>query len=65
VRSLSLETFKEIMDYYVFWVWLRIHLTQLKKIKGICLATQETLVQSLVQEDSACRGTIKPRGHNY
>ena len=37
----------------------------IKKIKGIRLATQGTLVQSLVQEDSACWGTIKPRGHNY
>ena len=46
--------------------WLRIHLAQLKKkTKGIRLATWGTWVQSLVQEDSACGGAIKPGGHNY
>ena len=31
----------------------------------ICLATQRTLVWSLVQEDPTCRGATKPVHHNY
>ena len=31
----------------------------------ICLPVQETLVQSLVREDSAHRGATKPAHHKY
>ena len=31
----------------------------------ICLPMQGTWVPSLIREDSTCRGTTKPRSHNY
>ena len=31
----------------------------------ICLPTQGTQIQALIQEDPTCPGTTKPTNHNY
>ena len=50
---------------------LMVETTALKKKQSlvqrlrVCLPMQGTWVQSLVQEDSTCRGATKPVGHDY